>query len=352
MKRSRLIAIASVVPAIAVLPAGSAAAAPTAAAGGNATWRVNFQFRGTVDNVVASSKTAAWAYGVTGNRWRIVRWNGHDWQTMRTLRRGLAIDSIAASGPSDVWVFANTRTSQEALRWDGQAWHAMPVPDGGIGQIVVLGPDNVWGISESFFSSAAGWQTVLAHWNGARWTSTTLKNRAENLAGSAGTGLWLVGMKTSSLNVSDPRGTLLAYRWDGHAWRLAAMPHPKIVRDPEIARGADGSVWIYARPGHGRSFVLRRRRNGSWQRITAPERGKGSLGAIAAVRNRFWLNGDFIWDGRRWLRDSPQIVTGGVAAIPGTESAWLVRSPFTVVIGGQGGIKPGHTAIYLNGTRP
>lgn len=356
MKRSGLTAIASAALAIALLPAGSAVAAPAAATGGNAAWRVNFQFRGKLFNVVAISKTAAWAYGVTGNRWRIVRWNGHDWQAMHTLRRGLGIDSIAASSPSDVWLFANTRTTEQALRWDGHAWHTMPLPSGGIGQTVVLGPSNVWGVTATGGTASTGFETDLAHWNGTNWNAATTVHGEtgdfEDLAGTAGTGTWLVVTKTHSVNFSDPPGTLAAYRWDGHSWRPATMPHPKILGFPEIARGADGSVWIYAHPRHGHNFVLHRTPNGSWQRIITPSHTGGSLGSIAALRNRFWLNGDFIWNGRRWLRDSPQIVPIGVAAIPGTESAWLVRSPFTVVIGGQGGIKPGHTAIYLNGKKP
>jgi hypothetical protein len=139
---------------------------------------------GYLTSVVATSSTEAWAAGtVTGStgetrNWLLLRRIGRTWRRVRPPEVQVPGQAaVAASGPKNVWVFDGW-----IQRWDGRRWHEML--SALIGQFipenspVVLSPSDVWMYGMSFDHRLGSdyCLTSLEHWNGHRWTASSIKH--------------------------------------------------------------------------------------------------------------------------------------------------------------------------------
>jgi hypothetical protein len=230
------------------------AAGPAGAASVN-QWRTSnlWGASGNFTSVAATSKTNAWAVGNISSGPLAAHWNGHAWQTVAVPgSKGWAFEQVLAPSASNVWIYAvSLATSptvfEQAFRFDGAHWHVVAFPDvANLGSLAVLGPRDAWltatPMTTTACSSISGPCSDLWHWNGSTWTDTALKVNVTGLAGIPGTPvLWAVGV--TGAQAVNLKGIITAYRWNGHVWQLATMPH--IGADwPSVAIDAANDLWI------------------------------------------------------------------------------------------------------------
>ena len=76
---------------------------------------------------------------------------------------------------SDVWAvgYCNDGGADRplALHWDGSAWTSSPVPGAGLlREVQAVGPERV-GAGAYYNVSPQGYQTLVVHFNGTKWTT-------------------------------------------------------------------------------------------------------------------------------------------------------------------------------------
>jgi len=380
MKRWRRIALSVVVvlaaevvlsalvfpgPGTAATPTVAAAGGPPVSVGAGASWRVLYRPSaptGYLTSVVATSATEAWAGGtVTGSTgetrdWLLLHRIGRTWRRVRPpeVQAG-GPATVAASGPKNVWVFSGW-----IQRWDGRRWHEMLSLL--IGQFtpenspVVLSPSDVWMYGMSFDHRLGRdyCLTRLEHWNGHRWTASSIKHFcATGLAGSSARNVWLVGQQAPT----SSRGRIGAYRFDGRAWRVVRMPHPYpysyagYYTLPTVAVAPSGLAWIgiqSAQPVPGTDYASALSWNGKRWHTTPPSPLAAPYTIANDGRGGLWMGPDAHWTGRTWIDTTPptwfdrglSYRFAAMARVPGTAAILAAGStngvPF-IAVSGPGG---------------
>ncbi|HET7542244.1 MAG TPA: hypothetical protein VFK05_20390 [Polyangiaceae bacterium] len=194
----------------------------------------------------------AWGYDHNDNGYygAVYRWNGSDWNVVKTVDGGLP-SALGGSSSSDVWVlngpaFGGVQTlSGTAMHWDGQRW-SEPVDLGSFG-----GPFfSIWSRS-STEAFAVGSSGTIIRWDGTAWSSMT-SGTTENLADVWGTG--------RDVFVVGTHGTILRLV-DGTRW--TAMASGTTSDLSQIRGSGDGNVFAV---GADRLLHLRA---GAWEPIEA-----------------------------------------------------------------------------------
>lgn len=131
--------------------------------------------------VAAISPSDAWAvgaYGAYDNRQVLIeRWDGAQWSVVRSAPAGtlLAIEAISTS---KLWAVGYSGSSYYrrslAMGFDGQTWDVAPSPSPGDADnifydVSALSNDDVWAVG-AFNNAYAPNETLIAHWDGGRWT--------------------------------------------------------------------------------------------------------------------------------------------------------------------------------------
>jgi hypothetical protein len=165
------------------------------------------------------------------------------WGTVPSPNRGTLNDTLyglSSAAASDVWAVGDynpgvppTVTGRRTLaeHWNGQSWIIVPTPNATFSGVDAshlrgahaVATNNVWavGYGESFSTLES--QTLIARWNGTRWTQvaspnpagTTKPNQLYAIDGVAANDLWAVGA------VGFPEGALTLH-WDGASWQSVA----------------------------------------------------------------------------------------------------------------------------------
>ena len=108
----------------------------------------------------------------------------------------------------------------------------------------VVTPCNVWAVGATKADSTAQSQTLIEHWNGKHWTSSTLVNPAGTtngtylaaVAGSSRKDVWVAGAYCHSEN----QCVQAFYHWNGAKWRPVPSPAPPA--------GVDGFIFGLSAP--------------------------------------------------------------------------------------------------------
>jgi hypothetical protein len=203
---------------------GRSGTPPTAWRQAGKTWQ-KVAFPGTASERViaagASSPSDVWAFtvGFHGGS-RVLRWNGVRWSVVKTFAAPIAGASVAARG--DVWVFGYPQLPFTpmlgAWHYDGRTWTrtAKDIEGGS-----ALSATDVWGFSG----------TAVDHWNGHKWTSTSVKSLlparlSSGLNDPGVTGI--LALSPASVyaigngNRQDEGGPTVVLHYNGHTWAKVA----------------------------------------------------------------------------------------------------------------------------------
>ena len=168
-------------------------------------WQLVRRWRraGIISDIVATSPISAWVFGTSADgygRLGTWRYDGRSWR--RILGSAGRIYRASAVSGRDVWAIEAEPRGDSILHFDGRSWHRQRV---GRAISVIRWNDilaesvrNVWLVGNE--PASDHYRLVLAHWNGARWTS--IVTRMSALAGQlaeAGPGRVLVTATSSAL---------------------------------------------------------------------------------------------------------------------------------------------------------
>ena len=141
-----------------------------------------------------------------------------------TAPPGSSLRSIDGSDSNDVWAVGEVHqgAGERSLveHWDGSSWSVVDGPDiGGLADVSVLAPDDVWAVSYS---------TVI-HWDGTTWDSTDLsKGNARSLtsiSATAANDVWVAGERPGFKVAPNTNGwSTMVMHFDGHTWTEEDTP--------------------------------------------------------------------------------------------------------------------------------
>jgi hypothetical protein len=212
---------------------------------GTSTWKtVAFPAKSdeTIASAVAASPSDVWAFADTSTASRALHWNGHTWSVMKTFAAPVANASIAAA--NDLWVFGNGYAPNLGVwHYDGRTWTRVSTNlTGGS----ALSASDVWGFSG----------TNVDHWNGHKWTSTSVKNLLPPVQANLNDpGVYSV-LALSADNVyavgngrqEDAGGPIVVLHYNGHTWTRVAdganNDYDAGYGGSQLATDGSGGLWI------------------------------------------------------------------------------------------------------------
>jgi hypothetical protein len=262
-------------------------APPAAYQFSGASWR-KVPFPGTKEEEVvtaaATSPSDVWAFTQGfGAPSHVLRYNGRSWSVVRTFTNEIADATVLAS--NDVWVYgeAGIGSFQPALglwHFNGSVWRQVSRSiQGGS----ALSATNVWGFNGE----------AVEHWNGARWTATSLRSMlpARNPQGLNDPGI--VGiLAISNRNVfaigsggtQDEGGPVVVLHYNGSKWTKFAQGQFGDGPNPEISYDGNGGLWLPMLGPAGGSTYLVHYWSGKLTRAALPvAAAKITVSAVARV---------------------------------------------------------------------
>jgi hypothetical protein len=240
--------------------------------------------------------------------------------------------------------------------------------------VAALATDNVWAIGyRGGTNSATPLETLILHWDGARWSQV----QSPNISGSANQ---LFGITAISANdiwaVGSAGGAPLAMRWNGNAWNIVSLKVGSGLSAEKLTAvsGVSGNdVWAVG-DGKGlftnQTFATMRHWDGArWTEKTCraasssnpPDGYEGGgpdayfTGVAAAAGNDVWAvgvhgSGPMIlhWDGQAWTsvthpRAFPNAAFLRAVATGSGGNAWSVGGE--IVVDPSGSASPERTLI-------
>jgi hypothetical protein len=271
--------------------AGAATAATGPAAAGP-SWQVVKSLRagseGQFTAVVATGKTTGWAfegsdfsaapaaYQYSGSSLRKVPFPGSKDQEVVTA---------GATSPSDVWAFEQGfGTLSRVLKYNGRSWSVVKSFTNEIADATVLASNDVWVYGEApiprvqaglgvWHYNGSSWRQVstsiqggsalsatsawgfngvdVEHWNGARWSATSVKSLlpAKNALNDPGVaGILALSNKNvfalGSGGAEDEGGPLVVLHYNGSKWTKLAQGQFGSGPDAEFSYDGNGGLWL------------------------------------------------------------------------------------------------------------
>jgi hypothetical protein len=266
-----------------------------------------------LDNITAAGPNTVWAFenpAPLGTAGKSVAWklSGGAWTKVPLPGTGAQVTSVSASSASDVWAFRSTSNlrDEQALHWNGSGWTLVStLPDYSIANSIVLSPDNVWAFggqhgawhyngrswsqvpggsgltSGSALSPTSIWAVggnVVAHWNGASWTRTSLSS----LLPAKSSGPYLAAVYAASasnvyaITGGDPEltggGPIYILHWNGKTWSKAASS-TGTGNASSLTGDGSGGIWLAAGPQEapfGTTVALLHYSNGQLTKTSLP----------------------------------------------------------------------------------
>lgn len=229
---------------------------------------------GVTEAVVATGKTSGWAFLLNGATYQRV--SATAWKKVAFPARNGPV-TASASSPSNVWAAFSSTAGTQLERWNGRAWTAVRNFPSAIGNLSVLGPNDVWasGGNGVFHFNGRSWAEVssaplrgvsatsdrsvwaytgtqVAHYDGRKWTST-------DLAGlfPANTGLHVGPVLTGIIALGRSNvfatgvgwagvggGPAVVLHFNGHSWSRVAAGQAVINSAVSLASDGKGGLWF------------------------------------------------------------------------------------------------------------
>lgn len=187
--------------------------------------------------VSGSSRSDVWAVGyrergIQGSSSVVVHWNGVRWRRVPSPNDPRSstgwLGDVVAVSRTEAWAVGSAGLSGRdrplVLHWNGRAWTrvAVPVAKASLSAVDATSRTNVWAVGYRDDTERA----VLAlHWNGRKWESTPLppaqlaRSGLGDVSVVSGTEAWAVGSSSNG----DPHNTRVhAYtvRWIRNRWQI------------------------------------------------------------------------------------------------------------------------------------
>lgn len=232
----------------------------------------------TLYGVSAVSASDAWAVGTYGNveQTLVLGWNGTNWTQVPSPNpggtQGSQLLAVTSTSKSNAWAVGCYGSSQSgigqqtlALHWNGASWTQAPTPGPGasgcLTAVTTISPSSAWAVGWSAQSLTGPHQTLVLHWNGARWTQVASPSPAmasselNGVSAISGADAWAVGDV-----VRNQAATTLVVHWNGARW--VTTPSPS--QGSSVLSGvSDVSVRDALAVGYGGSGTLALHWNGS-----------------------------------------------------------------------------------------
>jgi hypothetical protein len=328
----------------ALAAAGAAALTVATAMPGNAATTAEWRFSsyessltGSMESVVAISRTDAWAEGLIYhgetpvNSPYVLHWNGAKWSAVTIPgSSGYSSSQVSASSASNVWVLgtdAKGTLNQKIFRFDGAHWHTMSVPEGNLDNLMVLSATDVWvtgQISCTISPKASKCVTDVWQWNGSKWLAHPINSTVYSIDASSAANVWVVGL--GGVNQKG-EGTVAAYRWAGTHWTPVTMSHPDMSGWPDIAMGSASNIWIEGGRGTTSQVLALHWTGSKWQQVISPAGDAASPGAVPYGSSGVWMGPWVAWTGRGWISTLQHLPFSGgtihdVVPIPGASGSY------------------------------
>jgi hypothetical protein len=203
---------------------------------------------GNLYGVSADSATDAWAVGDYGNpttragETLVLHWNGTSWSKVASPNPGgtsvgddTELYGVSTDSATDAWAvgyYQNPNTGAEetlVLHWNGARWSkvASPNPGGTAGNslsgVSADSATDAWAVGLYGNTTTGATETLVLHWNGTSWskvaspnpggtTSSSDVNYLSGVSADSATDAWAVG---------DYTGGTLVVHWNGTNWSKA-----------------------------------------------------------------------------------------------------------------------------------
>jgi hypothetical protein len=233
--------------------------------------------------VAALSNSDVWVagayYGQSPEQALIEHWNGQSWTVVPGDVSGAPFSifsGLAAVAANDIWgVGTGAHTGVQGCgiaqgatmqHWNGARWSAVPFPNPApdkdawsftFASVAASSSHDVWavgGYRAYATEHSAGFNPVIEHWDGARWSivsgpSLPTAQGLEGVAATASGTVWAVGQLAS---VGGPGATLVE-QWSGGAWSTVASPSPGTVSNElhGVSAVSKNDVWAVGRSANG-----------------------------------------------------------------------------------------------------
>lgn len=327
-----------------VAVSASAQVALGAQAAASPGWRIARLFGAStgvqqLDGVDAVSASDAWLTGevfpaapgqapILVERWAAGRW--HQVRVPASLDPGgltIAGDLVGASSESNAWVFGDYQASASpfavALGWNGTRWSKYSFPLGSsFNATAVFGPANAWAFGES-----ASGQPFVVRFNGHAWRKAAVPVVPQGASALSPSGIWIVGPRPAAR--PGARGFAVA-RWDGSSWHAVNLPRLSLPKgtgllSTDILALSRTNVWVtgslFAGRGAAAGFVLLHLTPRGWRRVTVPFPAGTLSGISGDGHGGIWLTAPALtsqysyflhYAGGRWTRQLAPSTRGGV----------------------------------------
>ena len=240
----------------------------------------------SVGSAMATSASDVWAF----TTFRVFRWDGASWQVSHVFSdKGSLPRTIAggtATGPANAYAFLYSPTSpDQTWHYNGHSWSVDTAADG-VFAASPLSASNIWAIS----------QYTVRHYNGTRWTSTSLKRllpKPSLLCPSGLTAIYAVSSHNiwaaGSGECEDEGGPLVLLHSNGSRWSKVALHHRYGTANQLVPDGAGGLWLVIAGASGSNSTVLHY------------VRGKLSQVALPISQPHFFIQGAAVGGGAAYL---------------------------------------------------
>lgn len=289
-----------------------------------------------------------WVVGSRGaldhERTLILHFNGETFRNVPSPSPYLTSDlrGVVAFAPNDVWAAGTGVTKREphyhytptVLHYDGTRWRQVAVPSVKTGfgleihAIAGTGPDDIWLVGTANVRDSAGWVGLIEHYDGRQWRIVpTPPSEFFTLTAIALGDVWAAGSSAPTYRPNRP-----VAHWNGRSWRLvkdAAQDGWETTARASSASGAS-NVWIvgdqaagpFVERFDGRRFTRVPVPAGDWMANYNSQQDSYLTGVEAVSPRDVWAVGNFgieHYDGRRWLRSSPDRSLEAITAATSTD---------------------------------
>jgi hypothetical protein len=236
-----------------------------------------------VITAAATSPSDVWAFEQGfGTASRVLKYNGRSWSTVRTFSNEIADATVLAS--NDVWVYGDEALPGESAlgvwHYNGSSWRQVS--------------KSIEGGSAVSATSAWGFSGVdVEHWNGAKWTATSLKSLlpAKNRNGLNGPAVaGVLALSNTNVfvlgngNAEDEGGPLVVLHFNGHKWTKFAQGQFGGGPLAEFSYDGNGGLWLPMLGASGGTTYLVHYFNGKLTKAALPvAAAKITVAAVARV---------------------------------------------------------------------
>ncbi|MEU5343395.1 hypothetical protein AB0H18_21565 [Streptomyces sp. NPDC020766] len=331
-----------------------------------------------LSDVIATADDDVWVVGTvtnsadsSGDDGFLLHYDGTRWQR-QPMPAGLGTSVHVARFDtlgSDGFLLTASQPNEQGprtVRWDGTRWTALPELPGGGGRLVdmkAFAAVDIWTLSG---------ESQIHHWDGTRWSTSTLPATVVSLDGVAADDLWAVGYRETGDGSDGSDGGEFtrpaAVHWDGSSWQLTETPayrfpepvppEPGASIDDVLALAAD-DVRAYGTHSfnHGevedepQEEAVRLRWDGSgWAK--APDAAGDCAGrdpmAVDGTRGLFLDGNRYVGtDGACTKIKRPRLPSEGGVRATSRQSLWL--SAVEVVPGTDRVLGVGHVQVNQSG---